>query len=331
MTNLKRWLFIVGVVFLLAFIYVGWTIFQFFDTPLLPAHSQPILIKVLPGASAKRVEALLRQQTQITHPSYWYWYTRLTGQALQSGEYQITPGMKVTSLLHAMIAGKVFIHQITFIEGWTFKQVQQALANAPSLKHRLVGLSNSQIKQALHMDKKLAGQFFPDTYDYVWGDSDVAILQEAHLKMEQVLHRAWQNRAPNLPYHSAYHALIVASLLEKEASVPSERQIIAGIILKRLKIGMPLQIDSSVVYGLGLPYGTALTKKELKKNTPYNTYLHYGLPPTPICLPSLRSIEAALHPKATDFLYYVAKGDGRHAFAKTYKAQRQHIRHYILH
>ena len=300
---------------------------------LLKPGQQDVVLRISPGTSANRIGLLLTYQTQFDSPHLWKYYIRLTGNMhhLQAGEYLITDQTTVKSLLEKLKTGDVLLHEFTIVPGWTFKQVKQALVAQKALKNNLQGLNNQQIAKQLgikHANPE--GLFFPDTYQYVWGDTDLQILQRAHQRMEKVVQQAWNHRAKNLRYHFAYQVLIVASMIEKETAKDNERSMIAGVILRRLHKRMRLQIDPTVVYGLGLSYGAKLTYKDLRSHTPYNTYVHYGLPPTPICMPSSASITAALHPDHSGYLYYVAKGDGSHVFAKTYQQQRKNVRRYIL-
>ena len=307
--------------------------YAFSRSDLLSKQQASVVVKIPHGASAMMIGRILAKKTDMHSAHLWKWYTRLTGNMhrLQAGEYLIVPGMQVTTFLDKMVEGAVLIHHVTFVPGWTFKQVKQWLVKQPSLKDDLQGLSNAQIMKKLRAKKtKPEGLFFPDTYDYVWGDSDLNVLKVAYLRMQLILQQSWAARAKHLRYRNSYQALIVASMIEKETALESERPMVAGVILRRLKKHMRLQIDPTVVYGLGLPYGTKLTYKNLRSKTLYNTYVHYGLPPTPICLPSLASIQAALHPDHSSYLYYVSKGDGSHIFSNTYLQQVKNVKKYIL-
>ena len=272
------------------------------------------------GTSAKQVLNDLQALGLLKHPNYLYAWLRVTNQAkhLQAGFYRIGASSTPFQLLKQLKQGDVITYQQTLIEGWTVHEVLDALKNNKDLVHQLTIANENELMQALpYPDQHPEGLFFPDTYQFTYQTTDIAFLTRAYQTMQEKLNQAWKNRAPDLPYQNPYEALIVASLLEKEASVESERLIIADIILKRLKKDMRLQIDPSVIYGLGKAFKGELTKKDLKMESPYNTYLHKGLPPTPIALPSEQAIQAALHPQSTDTLYFVSKGDGSHYFSST--------------
>lgn len=279
-------------------------------------------IKVYPGNTVHDLAKTLYSRRLIAHPHIFIFAARVSGKAkqLRFGEYQILPGMSASSLLSNMISGKGLVkHQITLIEGWTFKEVISALENDPNLFHRLNGKTNPEIMNAIgYPNRHPEGLFLPETYTFIWGNTDVEILDHAYQRMQAYLMQQWSDRAPHLPYKTPYRALIVASLIEKETSIDSERPIVASVILKRLKKRMRLQVDPTVLYGLKKSYGTRITRQDLQSKTPYNTYVIYGLPPTPIDMPGKASIYAALHPAKTNYLYYVARGDGSHVFSETY-------------
>lgn len=308
-------------------------LFCFIYHPLLSAQEKFQTIKVYKADRLSSLARRLHQRHLLAHPliftlyAKWYGFDRL----LKVGEYAIEPGMTPPELLKNIIQGKVIVHTIQFIEGWTFKRFQTALERNPSLKHTLKGQSNAEIMKRLHSKyKDPEGLFFPDTYAFIWGDSDLKILKRAYYRMQTVLAFEWKHKASFLPYHNVYQALIVASLIEAEARMDDERAKISGVIARRLKKWMHLQIDAAINYGLGYPYGQKLTKADLRKDTLYNTYLHYRLPPTPICMPGAKSIYAALHPDDSNALYYVARGDGEHVFSKNYIQQRRAINVYQL-
>ncbi|MDE2271261.1 MAG: endolytic transglycosylase MltG [Xanthomonadaceae bacterium] len=250
---------------------------------------------------------------------------------LHAGEYALAPGMTPRVLLEDMAAGRVVHHRVTLVDGWTFAQVRQALAAAPRLKHELGALGDAAVMAKL--DGKPGspeGEFMPDTYDYVLGMSDLDILARAHETLQAFLSKEWAARDTSIPLQAPYQALILASLVEKETAVPAERPEIAGVFERRLKIGMKLETDPSVIYGMGASYDGKIHKSDLETDTPYNTYTRYGLPPTPIALPSRAAIQAVLHPAPGDALYFVAKGDGTHAFSATLAEQNAAVRKYIL-
>lgn len=283
-------------------------------------------IKLYPGKTIHDLAKTLYQKQLIKHPHFFVFVARFTGKArkLRFGDYRITSGMTATELLDNISSGNgVMKYQITLVEGWTFRDMLNAIEADENLFDRLKGKSFDDVMTLIgHADQHPEGLFLPDTYTFIWGNTDIEILKHAYDRMQTYLSAQWQKRAPGLFYKNAYQVLIVASLIEKETSLAGERPIVASVILNRLKKRMRLQVDPTVLYGLNKPYGTRITRSDLRSKTPYNTYRRYGLPPTPIDMPSQASIEAALHPAHTRYLYYVATGDGSHVFSVTY---RQHL------
>jgi UPF0755 protein len=255
---------------------------------------------------------------------------------LHAGEYALVPGTTPKALLEDMAAGRVLHRRVTLVDGWTFAQVRQVLARAPKLKHDLAGLDDAAVMAKLGdaggspEGRSPEGEFMPDTYDYVLGMSDMDILVRAHQAMQEFLGKEWAARDTSVPLEDPYQALILASLVEKETAVASERPRIAGVFERRLKIGMKLDTDPSVIYGMGKAYTGNIRRSDLETDTPYNTYTRAGLPPTPIALPSRAAIHAVLHPAPGDALYFVAKGDGTHQFSATLAEHNAAVRKYIL-
>ncbi len=250
---------------------------------------------------------------------------------LHAGEYALYPGMTPFTLLERMATGQVVHHRVTLVDGWTFAQVRQTLDAAPKLRHTLEELGDAAVMGKLgDGSRPPEGEFMPDTYDYVLGMSDMDVLARAHHAMKAFLATEWPGRDKSIPLQSPYQALILASLVEKETAVPAERPEIAGVFERRLKIGMKLETDPSVIYGMGSAYVGKIHKSDLENDTPYNTYTRYGLPPTPIALPSRAAIHAVLHPAAGDALYFVARGDGTHQFSATLAEQNAAVKRYIL-
>ncbi|HEX5960335.1 MAG TPA: endolytic transglycosylase MltG [Rhodanobacteraceae bacterium] len=250
---------------------------------------------------------------------------------LHAGEYALAPGMTPTVLLENMANGRVLHRRVTLVDGWTFAQVRKALQEAPKLAHDLDGLDDAQVMARLGAaGVSPEGEFMPETYDYVLGMSDLDILARAHQALRAFLAREWAARDTSISIQHPYQALILASLVEKETAVPAELPRIAGVFERRLKIGMRLETDPSVIFGMGADYAGKIHKRDLQTDTPYNTYTRYGLPPTPIALPGRGAIHAVLHPAAGDALYFVAKGDGTHQFSATLAQQNAAVRKYIL-
>jgi UPF0755 protein len=253
-------------------------------------------------------------------PLWLYVWFRLSGQdrRIRAGSYEIQTGTTPRTLLDTLVQGRETLQTVRLIEGWTMKQVRAALAAAPHLKPTITAWDDARLMQELGTAGVAAeGRFFPDTYAYGRGVSDLTVLRRAHRAMEQKLAGAWAERSADTPLKSPDEALILASIVEKETGAAAERPLIAGVFVNRLRIGMPLQTDPTVIYGLGEAFDGNLRKRDLQTDTPFNTYTRNGLPPTPIALPGLASLRAAVRPQATKALYFVAKGDGSSAFSET--------------
>lgn len=278
---------------------------------------------------------LNRLQTDgVIKDAFWlrlYWRFNLSDEALHSGEYRMTPGMDAQSLLALWQRGEVVQYSLTLVEGWNFRQVRASLAKQAKLEQTLGNLSDAELMAKIgHPDVFPEGRFFPDTYRYVRGMTDAEILKQAYKRLDEVLEDEWAKRAADVPYTDSYQALIMASLVEKETGVPQERGQIAGVFVRRLALGMLLQTDPTVIYGLGERYTGKLTRAHLKEPTPYNTYVIAGLPPTPISLVGREAIHAALNPVAGRSLYFVARGDGSHVFSDNLDAHNAAVREFQL-
>ena len=237
---------------------------------------------------------------------------------LQAGDYTLNKNITPYQLLLSLNHGKTTQGSITFIEGKTFKEMRAKLAKNDAIKNTIQDVSNAKVMAIVGKGEAHAeGLFFPDTFYFDRGTLDTVILKRSYDSMQAKLNKAWQNRAPNLPYKNSYEALIMASIVEKETGKAAERPMIAGVFLNRLRIGMRLQTDPTVIYGMGDKYDGNIRRKDLLKDTAYNTYTRAGLPPTPIAMPGLASIDAALHPEQTKALYFVGKGDGSHVFSNS--------------
>ncbi|CAN5312371.1 endolytic transglycosylase MltG [soil metagenome] len=305
---------------------------RFINTPLIPAALY-VDYQFYPKHTIKDLAKDLHALGYLNEPYKLIWLAHLYGfnKKLRTGEYRFNGGTKPLELLEKIISGKVLMRSFVIIEGWNFQQVLTALKHAPQLSQQISALSTPQIMNKIaRVNIHPEGLFFPATYRYTWGDSDVGLLKWSYRLMQRRLNKEWQGRAHNLPYTSAYEALIAASLIEKETALSNERPLIAAVIINRLAKNMPLQIDPTIIYGLGLNYNGKLHKADLQSNTLYNTYLNKGLPPTPIAIPSLDSIHAALHPAKTDVLYFVAKakGEAGHQFSQTYQQHERAVVEY---
>lgn len=295
--------------------------------------TQEQLLDVTAGSTPTGV--LNRLETDgVIKDAFWlrlYWRFNLAGQSFHTGEYRMTPGMDARGLLDLWARGEVVQYSLTLVEGWNFRQVRSALAKQVKLEQALAGLSDSELMSKLgHPNVFPEGRFFPDTYRYVLGMSDLDMLKQAYNRLDEVLADEWARRAADVPYVDPYQALIMASLVEKETGVPQERGKIAGVFVRRLHIGMLLQTDPTVIYGLGERYTGKLTRAYLKEPTPYNTYVISGLPPTPISLVGREAIHAALNPVAGSSLYFVARGDGSHVFSDDLESHNSAVREFQL-
>ena len=306
---------------------------RFLNEPL--ALDNDMTYTVTPGSSLKSISENLRQLglTELP-PVYLQIYGRLTNQAhkIKAGEYQIEAETTLPAFLEKLVSGKVIMNAFTIIEGMTAREMIAALHAHPKIVKTLeTGSLDNVMAELGAPDKNGEGWFLPETYHFPSGTTDLDFLHRAYQQMQQTLAQAWANRAEDLPYKTSYEALIMASIIEKETGIAEERPEIAGVFVRRLQKGMRLQTDPTVIYGLGEQFDGNLRRKDLRGDTPYNTYTRSGLPPSPICLPSVESIEAALHPADGDSLYFVATGeDGRHKFSATLKEHNQAVRRYQL-
>lgn len=290
-------------------------------------------IDVAPGSTPGG--ALIRLENEgVLHGSFWlrlYWRYRMAEVNLHSGEYLLQPGMTASDILRLWQDGEVIQYPLTLVEGWDFRQLRQALASQKKLVQTLTDMTDEQIMAALgKAGEHPEGRFFPDTYRFVQGSRDIDILKQAYQRLETILAEEWAGRAQNLPYENAYQALIMASLIEKETGVSRERSEIAGVFVRRLQKGMLLQTDPTVIYGMGERYNGRIRRSDLLENTPYNTYVIAGLPPTPIAMAGREAIHAALHPAEGNTLYFVARGDGSHVFSPSLEAHNRAVRQYQL-
>lgn len=313
---------------------IAWQInawWRFLHTPII--IDKPQIIELKPGTGLWSLSKELQRRGLLSQPTYFEWLARISGadKRLRAGEYALPVGITPLALLDLLSSTKVIQYNLTLIEGWNNQQILAALANHPAIEHSLAGLSVTEIKQRLGItEPHLEGLFYPDTYQFTKGTTNLAFLSRAHGLLQNYLQAEWMARAPNLPYQTPYQALIAASLIEKEAKLEKERPLISGIIVKRLQNNMRLQIDASVIYGLGENYKGRLSRSDMRVDTPYNTYLYKGLPPTPIAIPSLASIHAALHPVITNNIFYVARGDGGHYFSADLANHNAAIRQFLL-
>ena len=290
-------------------------------------------LEIAPGTTLRALGRELQRRGWLEQPFYLEFEARRSQRAgrIRAGEYAVTPGTTPRMLLDLLVSGPVIQHQLTIIEGWSFREMMQAVSGSPELRHTLAGATPKQIMAAIGYAGYLPeGRFLPDTYSFPARTTDVEFLQRAFAAMEQALAEEWQTRAAELPYASPYQALIMASLVEKETAVPEERHRIAGVFVRRLQKGMRLQTDPTVIYALGENFDGNIRRSDLELDSPFNTYQVAGLPPTPIALPGRDSIHAALHPDAGTAMYFVARGNGSHEFSATLEEHNRAVRRYQL-
>lgn len=301
------------------------------DRPLLLQQAEILPIK--PGTSLKAIAHELVKRHWLKHDYYLIIGGRSNGMAnsIKAGEYEIRPGMTARQFLQLIVSGRVVQYSLTIPEGWTFRQIMAAVDANRHLRHTLAGLGDAAIMDRLgHPGQNPEGRFFPDTYRFPAGTRDVDFLNRAYRTMQRILNAEWQQRAIGLPYKTPYQALIMASLIEKETAVPEERSKIAGVFVRRLQRGIKLETDPTVIYAIGPDFNGDITSKDLTLNSPYNTYRHKGLPPSPIAAPGRDSIRAALHPADGNALYFVATGNGRHYFSATLAEHNKAVAKYQL-
>ena len=285
-------------------------------------------LEVEPGTSPRAVAQSVRDAGVEINPFLLYWWFRLSGQARQikAGNYEIERGATPRSLLRKLVRGEEALRAVTLVEGWTFSQVRAALSKAEQLTATTKGLEPELIMTVLGQPGLPAeGRFFPDTYTYAKGSSDLALLQRALRAMNKRLASAWQQRQFDIPLKSPEQALILASIIEKETGRANDRKLIAAVFANRLRLGMPLQTDPSVIYGLGAAFDGKLRRRDLQTDTPWNTYTRAGLPATPIAMPSLASLLAAVQPAPSKALYFVARGDGGSQFSSSLEEHNQAV------
>lgn len=295
--------------------------------PLNPGAESVITLPKGATLSRLATELQARYALGATWPVKLHARLHPSAAAIKAGAYRIGRNTTPASLIADMQAGRVIVHSFRFVAGKTFAELIHQLGETPNIAHTLSGKTRAQIARAIGIDGDPEGWFLPQTYHYTRDTSDLELLERLHLAMRETLDGAWQNRAEDLPLESPYQALILASIIEKETGIANERARIAGVFIRRLETGMRLQTDPAVRYGLKTPRKT-LTRGDLENDTPYNTYTRMGLPPTPIAMPGKPAIEAAVHPKHGDALYFVANGKGGHTFSATYAAHLKAVRAY---
>jgi UPF0755 protein len=315
----------------------AWYVDRYLDTPLPLAEEA--LFEIRPGRGLGGIARELETEGLLTHPRLFTLYGRYTDQAarVQAGEYRIAVGETPRGLLARFVSGKVYTRSVTIVEGWTFAEALAQLQAQPALRVETPGMTAEALRAAVWPKDeplpgdRLEGWLFPDTYHYTRNDSDLALLRRGVERMRNELAAAWSERAPDLPLETPYEALVLASIIEKETALDEERAQVAGVMVRRLERGMRLQTDPTVIYGLGESFDGNIRRADLTRDTPYNTYTRRGLPPTPIALPGLASLRAAVAPADGDTLYFVATGepDGSHYFSATLEEHNAAVRRYL--
>ncbi len=335
---IKKLLLSLLVLLLIAAGLIGYQINQFLTQPIADSQ-QTKVIHIQPGSSAHKVAQQLNRAGLLTSPKWYVWYLRYYDKhgLIKTGEIKIDSNWNVAQLTEALLKGETVKYPVTLIAGQTFKQTLTQLHSAEKMQHTI---DNNTDLHALFDVKSLnnetypyaglEGWFLPETYYYQLGDTDRSILKRAQADLKKLLEQEWQGRAQGLPFKTPYEALIMASIVEKETGIASERPLIAGVFINRLKKRMRLQTDPTVIYGIGIEYDGNIRKRDLLTKTLYNTYRINGLPPTPIAMPSREAIQAVMHPTQTKALYFVAKGGGEHHFSNTLIEHNRAVRNYLL-
>jgi UPF0755 protein len=319
-----RWLQLLVLLLLLAALaaVIMWVQYQQFRDSALAIPEQELLYTVSPGSSLNQLAYDLSSRNIIEHPRFFILLGRDMDAArrLQAGEYILQQGLTPQTLLQQLVDGKVTQYELTLIEGHSFREMLLRIRDDPVLTQTLTNETDAGIMEKLgHPDQHPEGRFLPDTYYFTRGMTDIDFLARAWQAMHDQLSLAWEEREAGLPFETPDEALILASIVEKETGAVEERPVIAGVFVRRLQKGMRLQTDPTVIYGMGEAYDGNIRKRDLLKDTPYNTYTRAGLPPTPIAMPGVDAIHAVLHPARGKSLYFVAMGEGKHYFSNTLK------------
>ncbi|MBC3885085.1 endolytic transglycosylase MltG [Undibacterium griseum] len=322
-----RFIRLVFVLLVLAVVAAG-AGFQFWTGQVIEVGETPVEFTIRPGSSVRSAMKQMHDAGLPVQPLLMELLARLSGKAnkIKAGSYALEQGKTPLQLLDKVVNGEFSMGSVVIIEGWNFSQMRKAIDAQPALKHDSQNLSNAALMKKIGSDySNPEGLFFPDTYLFPKGSSDLLIYQQAHAAQLKRLQDSWSGRAGHLPYKNPYEALIMASIIEKETGQKSERPMIAAVFSNRLKAGMLLQTDPTVIYGMGEQYQGKIHKRDLQTDTPYNTYTRAGLPPTPIALPGQASLSAALNPAQSDALYFVAKGDGTSHFSDNLDAHNRAV------
>lgn len=312
-------------IFFVSFAFLFWSFYSLIATPLIPYEAPSVIVKLDRNSSASQFVHTLKEKNVIQSEKPWLLILRAKGlsQQLKAGVYEIKGGETALNLFNRIVSGDVITQNFTIIAGTTQQKIEQDLQHLSYLEHHS---NNWNLIQDHHINAE--GLLLADTYQYQGGSNSKQLLERAHSNLINYLDTLWASRAPNLPYKNPYELLISASIIEKESAVPQERPLISGVIINRLNKSMPLQMDPTIIYGLGSSYTGKLSHQDMQIDSPYNSYRYKGLPPTPIAMVSKEALDAAAHPQLSNYLYFVAKGDGTHQFSETYQQQRQAINQY---
>jgi UPF0755 protein len=327
-SRLKSLLSLLFFALLAALGYGAWYV----TTPLATARL-PLEFEIPPGTGLRAAAGIMERAGVRVRRYEFEALARTSGRAkdVKAGNYQLTQAVTPLELLDKLTRGDVTQAEVRLIEGWTFAQFRALLDASPHLRHDTAGMEDAQVLARLQVaEPHPEGLFFPDTYLFAKGSSDLAVLRRAYRAMQRHLKEEWGARHDTTPYRSPYEALIMASIIEKETGRGSERELIGGVLTNRLRIGMRLQVDPTVIYGLGAAFDGNLKKIHLLEDGPYNTYTRAGLPPTPIAMPGQASLRAALRPAKTDALYYVSRGDGSSQFSRSLQEHNRAVNKYQL-
>jgi UPF0755 protein len=299
--------------------------------PILPADQPAREFAIESGSGVNSSAGQIANAGVPINPTLFIVLVRISGKSgkIKAGHYELKPGTSPLRLLDQLVRGEFAQEAIVIVEGWTFRQMRQAIADHPSLKHDTIGLTEQELLAKVAPGYKYAeGLFFPDTYLFAKGASELQVYRQSHAQLLKRLQKAWAERSPSLPYKSPYEALIMASIIEKETGAEADRNMIAAVFVNRLKRGMLLQTDPTVIYGIGDKYDGNIRKRDLTTDTPYNTYVHAGLPPTPIALPGAAALAAAFNPARSDALYFVSRGDGSSHFSTNLDDHNRAVKKY---
>jgi UPF0755 protein len=304
-----------------------WFSFKVLHSPLNAIQS-PTIFEVEPGSSFSQVSRDLDSSGLFSYPRLLILLARIKGveNSIKVGEYDLGDGLTAVQLIDKMVAGETLQYRVTLVEGWTFRQALDAIQNSNKIVSVLQGLTDTEILEQMSLTyENTEGSLFPDTYFYTAGSTDLDIVMRASIRLKSILQSEWEKKVGALPYETPYQALIMASIIEKESAASSERGHISGVFIRRLELGMRLQSDPTVIYGMGDRYNGDIRRADLQEVTLYNTYRVNGLPPTPIALAGFDSIHASLNPELSEYLYFVAQSDGSHYFSSSLEEHNQAV------